>query len=79
MESYVATFFTHFDAMTFSRQLRGLGLEPRLMPVPRSVSSSCGTSCAFEAASTDSIDTGCVEQLFKKVSDGEYVMLISNI
>lgn len=39
--TYIATFFTHFAAVNFSRQLREAGQKPMLMPVPRKLSSSC--------------------------------------
>ncbi len=41
--TYVVTFFSHFDAVQFSRRARQQGLSAKLMPVPRKVSSSCGT------------------------------------
>lgn len=43
---YVATFFSHFDATRFRHLCRERSLECKLAPVPRSLSSSCGT-CAF--------------------------------
>lgn len=43
---YVATFFSHFGATRFRRLCREHGVECRLAPVPRTLSSSCGT-CAF--------------------------------
>lgn len=43
---YVATFFSHFDATRFRQLCRERALECKLAPVPRSLSSSCGT-CAF--------------------------------
>lgn len=49
MENYIATFFTHFAAVSFSRELRKLGIESTLSPVPRSLSSSCGTCARFSA------------------------------
>ena len=45
--TYIATFFTHFAAVNFSRQLREAGQKPMLMPVPRKLSSSCGTCVKF--------------------------------
>lgn len=45
---YIATFYSHFGAVRFKR---GAAVTaPRLMPVPRSLSSSCGTCVRFEAA-----------------------------
>lgn len=46
--TYIATFFTHFAAVNFQRQLKSAGKKPMLMPVPRKLSSSCGTCVKFE-------------------------------
>ena len=48
MSHYIITFHTHFDALSFRRQAEKLGITAKLMPVPRAVSSSCGTCAAFE-------------------------------
>ena len=45
---YIATFFTHFDGVTFAGDLHKQGLEATLSPVPRKLSSSCGTCVRFE-------------------------------
>lgn len=50
MENYIATFFTHFAAVNFKRELRKLGIDVILSPVPRSLSSSCGTCARFSTA-----------------------------
>ena len=47
-QTYVATFFSHFDAVQFSKHAKGLDIVVKLMPVPRKVSSSCGTGAQFE-------------------------------
>ena len=47
---YIATFFSHFGAIRFARKCRKEGHGARLMPVPRSISSSCGTCVQFEAS-----------------------------
>lgn len=46
MEEYVATFHTHLAALRSCRALTRAGAEARMAPVPRSLSSSCGT-CVF--------------------------------
>ncbi len=46
---YLATHFTHFNALRFARALNEAGLSAGLMPVPRKVSSSCGTCVRFHA------------------------------
>jgi len=42
------TFYSHFDAIRLRRRLEGLGVTAALMPVPRDLSSSCGTCLRFE-------------------------------
>ena len=54
----IATFHTHFGALTFQKKLRGLGdAAAMMMPVPRALSASCGTcvkfSMAFDPAMAD--------------------------
>ena len=50
MAEYIATFFTHNDAILFQRRAQGLSLSGQLAPVPRRLSSSCGTCLLFQAA-----------------------------
>lgn len=50
MKQYVATFFSHFGAVRFQRLCSGRGYEAQLAPVPRSLSSSCGTCVLFKTA-----------------------------
>lgn len=45
----IATFHTHFGALSFQRRLKALGDKPVMMPVPRSLSASCGTCVRFQA------------------------------
>lgn len=44
---YIATFCSHFGALQFHRLCRTLSYESELMPVPRALSSSCGTCVRF--------------------------------
>lgn len=53
MSTYIATFFTHYGAVSFHRYCSGRGCPCKLMPVPRFLSSSCGTCVRFEADSWD--------------------------
>lgn len=46
--TYIATFHSHFAAVSFARQLKGTNMKPMFMPVPRKLSSSCGTCVRFE-------------------------------
>jgi len=45
---YIATFFSHYGAINFKRVLAARGIQVQLMPVPRAISSSCGTCARFE-------------------------------
>lgn len=44
----IATFHTHFGALSFQRRLKKLGEKAVMMPVPRSLSASCGTCVRFQ-------------------------------
>ena len=46
MNEYIATFYSHFGALSYSKGLKTLDINYKLMPVPRSLSASCGT-CVF--------------------------------
>lgn len=48
---YIATFFSHFGALRFERLCKDRGYAAQVRPVPRSLSSSCG-SCVYFTAST---------------------------
>ena len=45
----IATFYTYFGAMSFKKLCDSRKVPARLMPVPRALSSSCGTCVRFEA------------------------------
>ena len=46
---YIATFYSHFGAIRFKREAAEGVTNIELRPVPRNLSSSCGTSASFEA------------------------------
>ena len=52
MERYIATFHTHFSAMRTDKNLADHGIAAQMAPVPRSLSTSCGTCIRYEADST---------------------------
>ena len=49
MNSYIATFFTHYGAIKFDRDCKRHGVSSKMLPVPRKLSASCGTCVKFEA------------------------------
>lgn len=50
MSHYIATFHTHLAALKSHRSLKAAGSPARMAPVPRKISSSCGTCVFYEAA-----------------------------
>ena len=52
--TYIATFFSHFGAIRFKKLCDGAGWPAELMPVPRSLSSSCGTCVRYEGECPES-------------------------
>lgn len=46
--TYIATFHTHFGAMTFLRRLEAMGDDQaEMVPAPRKLSVSCGSAVRF--------------------------------
>lgn len=52
---YIATFYSHYGAMHCKKLCDRAGLPARMMPVPRKLSSSCGTCVRIEAEDAESI------------------------
>ena len=46
--TYIATFFSHFGAIRFRKLCQKAGWKAQVMPVPRDLSSSCGTCVRYE-------------------------------
>ena len=77
MRQYIATFFSHFGAVRFQHLCVERGWQAQLRPVPRSLSSSCGTCVVFQAAALEaaqSLQTPELEQLVLQCGDGYEVM-----
>lgn len=49
MKEYIATFYSHYGAVCFKKNCGKLGLNAIIMPVPRNLSSSCGTCVKFQS------------------------------
>lgn len=47
VKEYIATFHSHFGAVRFHREMLKEGKSAILQPVPRDLSSSCGTAVRF--------------------------------
>ena len=77
MNEYIATFHTHLSALMTSRNLAGLGVNARMMPVPRKLSSSCGTCVRYlaEGPNLDAMDED-VEAVYEKIGKEDYTLLM---
>lgn len=74
---YLFTFHTNFDANIASRRLKTLG-SVKMKPVPRILSSSCGTAILFSTTDTEFMPDTFLDLSFEKVYqvDGQnYTML----
>ena len=69
---YIATFFSHFGAIRFEKNCRKKDIPARLMPVPRALSSSCGTCVSYECNdySLGEVISEEVEQIVEILADG---------
>ena len=77
MKEFIATFHTHLSALLTSRALTELGVQARMMPVPRKLSSSCGTCIRYlaEDANLSAMDED-VEAVYEKIGKEEYTLLM---
>ncbi len=48
---YIMTFYSHFGAVRFKKKCDEKQIPARMMPVPRNLSSSCGTCVRYESVS----------------------------
>lgn len=73
---YVATFFAHIGTIRFKKYCDKEGIPAHMMPVPRSLSSSCGTCVQFEAPEDYEFayDSEELENVVKLI-DGKYVSI----
>lgn len=78
MSEFIATFHTHLSAMLSFQALQKTGCKAKMQPVPRALSSSCGTCVRFSAETDcrDRLDTDA-EALYA-VEDGSYRLLWQN-
>ena len=76
---YVATFYTHLAALRTARSLEAAGTAATLAPVPRVLSSSCGTCVFYEGEEPllERMDAD-TEAVYRRDGDGNYVCLMRN-
>lgn len=75
---YLVTFHTNFDANLFSRKAKALG-KAQSKPVPRQLSSSCGTCVVFTPSEGDQMPAELSALAFEKMycvaEDGRYELI----
>ena len=76
---YVATFYTHLAALRTARSLEAAGTAATLAPVPRVLSSSCGTCVFYEGEEPllERMDAD-TEAVYRRDGDGGYECLLKN-
>lgn len=65
----IATFFSHFGAIRFKKFCESQNWPARVMPVPRDLSSSCGTCVRYEGECPQQAPEE-VEQIVAVTADG---------
>ena len=79
MKEFVATFHTHLSALMTSRKLTSMGVTARMMPVPRKLSSSCGT-CVYYMSTEPYLQMmdEDVEGVYEVTGKEQYTQLMDN-
>ena len=73
---YLATFYTHYGAMRFHKHCEKQGIQSKLAPVPRELSSSCGVCVYFSAQQVPSPEEHeDLELCYALGTDGAYNLL----
>ena len=68
--TYIATFFSHFGAIRFKKRCDENHWPARIMPVPRNLSSSCGTCVRYEGDDLPIQISEELEQIVQVQEDG---------
>lgn len=69
----IAAFYSHFGAVRFKRTCQELGWPAKLMPVPRDLSSSCGTCVRYQGGVPEPVPEET--ERIVAVEDGGYRLL----
>ena len=73
---YIATFYSHFGAIRFKKICESQGIKAKVMPVPRDLSSSCGTCVRYESSGdlTQDLTTEEIEQIVRVETSGYHLV-----
>ncbi|MDD5924282.1 MAG: DUF3343 domain-containing protein [Clostridia bacterium] len=78
MNSYLITFFTHYGAISTKKRLQDISITSQIAPIPRKISSSCGTCLIYES---DSPHRELIDMDFEAVyllENDEYTLLFES-
>jgi hypothetical protein len=79
MTDFVASFHTHVSALMTDRALKQAGITSRMAPVPRKLSSSCGTCVLFTAPEPcQALLDADAERLWQITGPEQYILLWEN-
>ena len=68
--TYIATFYSHFGAIRCKKLCEAQGLSARAMPVPRNLSSGCGTCVRWKGEIPAAMPTEETEQIVRVTPSG---------
>ncbi|MDR2720626.1 MAG: DUF3343 domain-containing protein [Nitrososphaerota archaeon] len=69
MKWYIVTFYSHFGALSYYKVLKDRGINAKMLPVPRKISSSCGTCVCYENDLLVDLDGYEIDCVYLKVND----------
>ena len=72
--TYIATFSSHYGAIQFRKNCEKMKLTAVVMPVPRDLSSSCGTCVRFETEDNFPEKNEEVEQIVR-IEEAGYICI----
>ena len=80
MMTYFVTFHTHLSALLTARAMQTAGIPAKMMPVPRKLSSSCGTCVRYASAEPElaRLDAD-FEAVYRLEPDGGYAKIAENV
>ncbi len=70
--THIATLYSHYGAIHFKKICHGQGIPAKIMPVPRNLSSSCGSCVVYQGENPFPIAPlpQEVEQIVQVTEDG---------
>ena len=79
MTTYLFTFHTHFDALSFMKFAKDFGAA-KMKPVPRQLSSSCGTCVVFTPTHPDALQEANCKSFDKmyRLTETDYELVCEN-